>query len=238
MNDAEIRSLKAQVARAKKLMKDTLGEGIWGLKKESRKFTHEEIVFLFARIFYALGFDYVKEVRTDFPDCICSKDGKEVGVEFEPVLSAFRDHIRKHDLSSCQYIVCWEDDLQRHDAMNEEIKSNNIKVIELKVIYEEGKIRDKGIISVIKQSDIDKFTENQLKVLKAFIGKGKNLLATEEIGNAIDIHGRGLGGALKGFTELEKRKSDWIVRQRPGGKWELNPQHKDKIKATLKKYDF
>ena len=70
METKKIESLQAQLSRSKKIIKDILGEGIWGLKKEDNKFTHEEIVFLFARIFYALGFDYVKKVRTAYSGAI------------------------------------------------------------------------------------------------------------------------------------------------------------------------
>lgn len=236
MKNKNIESLQAQVSRSKKIIKDTLGEGIWGLKKEDNKFTHEEIVFLFARIFYALGFDCVKEVRTDFPDCICYREGKEIGIEFEPVLSSFRDHIRKHDLGLCQYIICWEDDLATYDSMIDEIKEKNIEVIELKKIYDEMKISNRHSKNVLTQSDVDKFTQNKLKVLKAFIESGKDILTKEEISHELGIYGRGLGGALKGFTELERKNIDWIVRQRPDRKWEINPQHKNNIMATLKKY--
>jgi len=238
MKNRNIESLQAQVSRSKKIVKDTLGEGIWGLKKEDNKFTHEEIAFLFARIFYALGFDSVKQVRTDFPDCICYQQGKEIGIEFEPKLSSFRDHIRKHDLGLCQYIICWEDDLAQYDSMMEEIKQKNIEVIELKKIYEEMKISNRYSKNIICQSDIDKFTENKLKVLKAFIDNGKDILTKGEISHALGIFGKSLGGALKGFTELEKRKIDWIVRQRPDRKWEINPQHKNNIITTLKKYNI
>ena len=36
----------------------------------------------------------MKKVRTEYPDCICSKDGQEVGIEFEPVLSSFKNHFQ------------------------------------------------------------------------------------------------------------------------------------------------
>jgi hypothetical protein len=66
-----------------------LGEGIWGLEKKDN-FTHEEILFLFARVFPIFGIDYIKLIRTNYPDCICVMDGNEVGIEIESVLSSFR----------------------------------------------------------------------------------------------------------------------------------------------------
>lgn len=246
MEAKRLKSLKAQVSRSKKVIKDRLGEGIWGLKSENQNFTHEEIVFLFARVFYPLGFDFVKKVRTEYPDCICYKDGQEVGIEFEPVLSAFRNHINKDDLSLCQYIVCWKDDLKIYDSIFEELKKHNIEVVELKRIYEEGKITNRSKKCIITQTDIDRFSENKLEILNTFIQSGRDIISQEEIGNAIGKRGRGLGGALKGFTELAKKKNDWIIRMRPRKivdkkrvtEWELNPKHIYKITNTLKKYNF
>jgi hypothetical protein len=73
-----------------------------------------------------------------------------------------------------------------------------------------------------------------LKALKAFIESRKDMLTNEEISHELGISGRGLGGALKGFTELARRKIGWIVRQTPDRKWEINPEHKSNIKATLR----
>ncbi len=239
MDTKKIESLQAQLSRAKKIIKDTLGEGIWGLnKKENNKFTHEEIIFVFARIFSALGFEHVIKVRQGFPDCICYQEGKEVGVEFEPYLSSFRIHITKQDdLNSCQFIICWEDDLEIYDSLIAEIKAKHIEVIELKKIYEEQKISNRFSKTVITHSDIEKFTSKQLNVLQTFILSGKDILTKEEIAKGIGIVGKGLGGALKGFAESNKKLLDWVLRQTPEGTWELNPKHKKNVIAALKKWD-
>ncbi|MGD0627564.1 MAG: hypothetical protein ABSB32_23050 [Thermodesulfobacteriota bacterium] len=216
---------KAQVARLKTIVKDKLGYGIWGLKKEKTedKFTHEEIIFLFARIFRALGFDYIKKIRTEFPDCICIRENQEVGIEFEPVLSSFGNHIQEHDLNLCQYIVCWEDDLKLHDSISEEIRKFGIEILELKKIYEELKIKDKDKPTGI---DLRRLKEIQLKILKAFIQREKDILTKEEIAEETGIHGKALGGPLGSFVLLQKTRNDWLVMQRPDRKWEINPQHK------------
>ena len=230
--------LKAQVAILKRIARDKLGTGIWGLETKN-KFTHEEIVFLFARIFRALGFDYIKKIRTEFPDCICIRDNKqdkEVGVEFEPVLSYFGDHLQKHNLNLCQYIVCWENDLKYNDSISEEIRKYNIEVLELKKIYE-GLIRiidkdkDKGI-------DLSKLREIQLKILKAFIRRDKDILTKEEIAEESGIQGKRLGGPFGSFVLLQRTRNDWLVRQRPDRKWEINPKHKTDIKAILERFNI
>jgi len=235
----ELRSLNGQINRLKKAAKDNLGEGIWGLKKkEGEKFTHEEIVFLFARVFPVLGIDYIKEVRTEYPDCICVKEGIEIAIEFEPSLSSFKDHLRKDDLSKCQYVVCWKDDLGLYDPMREEIKKYRIQVIELNEFYEEvkGKIKGRKEPRVITQAMIDRLGENQIKVLKAFVVADRDLLTRDEIAEATGVKGKRLGGTLGGFIQLEKSLVDWIIRKRPDKTWEFNNKHKDKVIATLKKF--
>lgn len=127
----QLKSLQQQVAIQKKIVRDKLGTGIWGLDKKEN-FTHEEIVFLFASVFPVFGIDSIKLIRTTYPDCICFKDGKEVGIEFEPSLSSFKDHINKDDLSKCQYIVCWDNDLPLHSDIQMEIDKNYIQVLQLK----------------------------------------------------------------------------------------------------------
>lgn len=226
------RRIKAQNVRLRTIIRDKLGEGIWGLE-EKEKFTHEEIVFLFARIFSALGFDYIKQIRTEYPDCICVKDNKEVRVEFEPVLSAFRDHIGKDDLNLCKYIVCWKDDLDLDDSILEEAKKFNIEIIELERIFKEGKIRDKDKSMAI---DISKLRENQLMILKAFINLGKEILTMQEIADATGFYEKAFAGAISGLTQRQKGKIDWIVRQRPDKRWEMNPQHRSTVVETLKKF--
>ena len=225
--------LKAQVVKFRAIARDKLGHGIWGLE-EKDKFTHEEIVFLFARIFLYLGFNLIKTVRTDFPDCIAVTEDKDVGVEFEPVLSSFKNHIEKDDLNLCQYIVCWRDDLSLHDSIWEEIEKFSIKIIQLKKIYEE--IGPKDLLKGALDIDKLKLKPNQLKILKAFIDLGRNLLAKEEIAEATGIHGKALGGPLGAFILLQKGKIGWILRQHPDKKWELNPQHKNKIIERLKEF--
>jgi hypothetical protein len=232
METKEVMVLKAQLAKCRAIARDRLGHGVWGLE-EKDKFTHEEIVFLFARIFPYLGFNHIKRVRTDFPDCIGVIEDKEVGIEFEPALSSFKNHIEKDDLSLCQYIVCWEDDVSLYDPIGEEIKKFNIRIIQLKKIYEEIGLKrlQKGPIDIDKL----KLKPNQLKILKAFIDLGTNTLTMEEIAEATGIHGKALGGPLGAFILLQKGKiGPWILRQLPDKKWELNSQHRSKIIERLK----
>ncbi len=141
MDTGEMTHLKQQNAIMKKVVKDKLDLGVWGLNKKGDSFTHEEIVFLFARIFPVFGFEYIEKVRTSFPDCIAVKDDQEVSIEFEPKLSLFADHVGKHDLKKCQYIVCWKDDLEPYDSLGKKIIDNNITVIQLKKYFEEGKVK-------------------------------------------------------------------------------------------------
>ena len=232
MESKEIISLRQQNARLKKAVKDSLGQGIWGLDKKVENITHEEIVFLFARIFPALGIDYIKEIRTSYPDCVCVMDGNDIDIEFEPLLSSFRDHINKDDLTKCQYIVCWENDLEPHNYIQEEIDKNDIKVIQLREIYEEGKIKSRAKSIKWSKRDFDKLNINKLRALYAFIALDKEILTKEEIGEYLHTRGRPLGGILGTFT----KNKDWLVRKHPSGGWQFNQEYKPKVMETIKKF--
>lgn len=207
MQTRELISLKQQNARLRKAIKDQLGVRIWGLNKEGEIFTHEEIVFLFSRVFPVFGIDYVKEIRTNFPDCLCVKDGEDIAIEFEPVLSSFRDHITKDDLSRCHYIVCWKDDLEPYSPIMEEITKNNITVIQLKQFYEEGKVRSRRKSLEWNKKDFERLSTNQLNLLFSFITLNKEILTREEISSQIKVKGKALGGTLAGYTTSK----EWLL---------------------------
>ncbi|MHC4229366.1 MAG: hypothetical protein ACYSW0_18205 [Planctomycetota bacterium] len=220
MQEKILDSLRQQNARLRKAVKDKLGDGVWGLVKNKEAFTHEEILFLFARVYPVFGIDHIKEIRTNFPDCKCVKDGKEVTVEFEPVLSNFQDHINKDDLTRCQYIVCWKDDLDIYSPIREEINKNGIQVIQLKQFYQEGKVKKRTQSIKYSEKDFRKMSENKLRLLYAFISKDENILTSEEISEFTGIKGKPLGGVIGGFSSHK----DWIVRQHPKG-WEFNTEY-------------
>jgi len=222
--EARIRGLKGAASR-------TLGKGFWGLKKEKEDFSHEEIVFLFARIFNSLAFDYVKEIKVPFPDCVCIEDNDQKGIEFEVKLSDFSNHLNSPNLKKCQYIVCWENDLDSDNPLYETIKSNNIGIIELKRKYDEGKI--KSLKSQLAYSDRDllRLSDNAKKILRAFIASGKNELTRDEIKELTELQGQGLGGALSGFTQRENK--EWLVRRKGRSMYSFNTNYKDKIELAI-----
>lgn len=223
MQSKQVESLRQQNARLWKAIKDKLGSGVWGLDKKDN-FTHEEIVFLFARVYPAFGIDYIKEVRSSYPDCICIKNGEEIAIEFEPVLSSFRDHIQKDDLGKCQYIVCWQDDLESYSPIKEEIQKHDINIIKLKDFYEEGKVKDRSKSLDWSLKDMQRLTENQIKLLYAFIANDKDILTSKEISKFIGVKGKALGGVIGGF----KTTKEWLIRKHPRG-WQFNKKYKHKI---------
>jgi hypothetical protein len=238
MQTKEINSLQGRVAVLSKIANDNLGDGVWGLKRDDNKFSHEEILFLFARIFPVLGIDYIIKVRTEFPDCICMKGGEEFTIELEPLLSNFKDHLYKHEINKCNCIVCWKDDLGRYDSLIKELENHNIEVIELEKYYEELKIKDRKTSLEWGLEDIKKLGTNQLRILKCFIDYDKDILTTENLIEYFKgrdyLQGKSLGGAITGFTQ-RKKKEPLISIHHKG--WLLNSKYKDKIIQTLKNFN-
>lgn len=236
--DPQVQSLHAQVAILRKLATDELGEGIWGLAKEpTASFSHEEIVFLFARVFQALGFDTIQEIRTQYPDCIATKSGELKHIEFEPLLSSFQSHLSKDDLSICDYIICWDDDLPLDHHLKSVLRENGIEVIELKEIYRKTRIKRKPPTSIeYREKDIRRLTEKQLKILSAFVRTGKSFLTKQQLAEATGLVGRALGGALKGFPEQAETR-DWLLRKTPKG-WQFNDKYRRMVERVVNEFSI
>ena len=233
--EREILNQEQTVGILRKLVNDKYGPGIWGLKKENEKFSHEEMLFLFSRIFQAFGIDYIKEVRQTFPDCICIKADKEYTVELEPELSSFKEHINNpnHDLSKCNCIVCWKDDLDHYNNMRQKIDKNNIEVYELEKYYEENKIKDRFKSYEWKRKDFRKIPKNKLLILRAFIVSKEDILSTDHISKSAGIKGKALGGPL---GNLGAHKEP-LVTKHPDG-WQLNKKYRENIIEVLKEFKY
>ena len=71
----------------------------------------QEVVYLFSVFHRELGFPYVIKIRNEFPDAIVMDKKKGVKkIEFEVRASDFILH--KHDKHGCDFIVCWENNLE------------------------------------------------------------------------------------------------------------------------------
>lgn len=71
----------------------------------------QEVLYLFSVLHRDLGFPYVLKIRNEFPDATVIDKQKEVKtIEFELKASDFVQH--GHPKSGCDFIVCWENDLE------------------------------------------------------------------------------------------------------------------------------
>lgn len=62
------------------------------------------VVYLFSHLARRFGLR-VERVQAGFPDCIATRAGKRVRIEFEYRSRNFAQH--RHDPSKCDWIVCW-----------------------------------------------------------------------------------------------------------------------------------
>lgn len=81
-----------------------------------------EVVFLFAKFHKELGFPYVLEVKSSFPDMrVLDNEKRERKIECELIASNFRTH--GHSSKECDHIVCWVNDLDEDDELNTKVIS-------------------------------------------------------------------------------------------------------------------
>lgn len=231
-SDKKIEKIENRLAICRKAASDNLGIGFWSLNpEENHRFTHDEIIFLFARILNVLNFDYIETIRQEFPDCIAVQNNSRRFIEFEPYLSNF-NHLKEIENGiKCDCIICWENDLDNYSSLKENLENRNIEIIELKSIWSEikTKIPKKGFYYT--KSDFERMKRNRLLVLSAFIKLNKNLLSKKEISDEIGIKGKSLGGSLTGH--FQEKNKDWIIKH-SHGLYKFNEKYRALLLQVLK----
>jgi hypothetical protein len=87
----------------------------WGLLFHPRN--HEEIMYIFSVIHRQIGFPYILAMGVPYPDITAINDkGETKRIEIELFASQF-----DHDPKGCDYIICWENDLEEKPANYPEI---------------------------------------------------------------------------------------------------------------------
>jgi len=78
----------------------------WGLLFAPRN--HEEVMYMFSMLHKEIGFPYIVSIGQAYPDVTAINDkGETEKLEIELFASQF-----DHDPKGCNYIVCWENDLE------------------------------------------------------------------------------------------------------------------------------
>jgi len=226
----ENEKLKQANASLRRVAGQWLGSGYWGLNpEENRKFSHEEIIFLFSKVHTYLGFESILLIQQEYPDCLVLKQGQKKYIEFEPKLSDF-DHTNDDDLSKCNYIVCWEDDLDESKLLKKRIKEAGIEIVELKKHWELTKVSKYTKHFEWNRRDFELMRPGKISILSAFIKSGKEFLTHEEVQEYSGKKGKSYGGAKKGFFEQEQR--EWLIRDVKDG-LRVNRKYWDIIKEVL-----
>lgn len=85
----------------------------------------QEVVYLFSVFHRELEFPYIIKIRNEFPDALVmdkNRDAKRI--EFEVRASAFMQH--GHDKKGCDFIICWENDLENDEDLPPIISLKNL----------------------------------------------------------------------------------------------------------------
>lgn len=87
----------------------------WGLLFEPR--CHEEVLYMFSVLHKDIGFPYILQIGTGYPDVTAiNAKGETKRIEIELFASQF-----DHDPKGCDYIVCWDNDLPEKPSNYPEI---------------------------------------------------------------------------------------------------------------------
>ena len=105
----------------------------------------DEVLILFSMLIPSLRDEYViNRYSGAFPDCFATRNGQEVGIEFELLSSHFFDHGHNESdrLEKCDMLVCWRNNL--HTGIIKEngkyflvVQGHRIEVVELRDVVRE-----------------------------------------------------------------------------------------------------
>lgn len=230
--------LKQGRASLRRKATQELGIGYWGLKEKSDdNISHEEIVFLFAKIHDRLGFQAIRLIQTPYPDCIAIKDNEEKRIEFEVKTTDFYPKHRGAE-SSCNYIICWVDDKDTNVELKETLEQHNIEVIELKSWWQKTHAVKK-IPKNLKwtKDEIRELPLSKLIVLKALTSdkaENNNYFLTKNELSELACMGKALGAAVGKFKYPQGKEE--LVKAMSGG-YNFNSKYLDAVKAAIKEIE-
>lgn len=98
------------------------------------------VVSVFKKFYSLLGFEKIIEIRREYPDATCIKDGKEIEVEFEYRSVNFKYH--KHDTEKCDCIVCWLNDWTDSPLEVISIRDTLLKTVEFNLTIKGQPLED------------------------------------------------------------------------------------------------
>jgi hypothetical protein len=117
--------VKHQPSKARESIPRILNGLLYSPKSE------QEVVYLFSTLHKELGFPYILTFQTQFPDVTALDDDRTQNlIEIEFNASDFIAH--GHDKKGCDYIICWENDIDEED-----LEEDFPKIIEIKAYFEE-----------------------------------------------------------------------------------------------------
>lgn len=110
----------------------------------------QEVIILFGLLIPSLKDKFIIDKYPDtFPDCFATRNGQEIGIEFEVKARNFYEqkHNTHANLKKCNLLICWENDIPEKtitrdglELLNPEtVKGYNIEIMALKKVIEDLK---------------------------------------------------------------------------------------------------
>lgn len=172
-----------------------------------------EVVFLFGLLIPYFEDKFVVDCFSgSFPDCFMLRNGKQVGVEFEVLASDFYAH--KHDrdpnLSKCQLIICWKNNLPQKTV---EVSDKRF----LKVVFK----GQEHLIEVMALNEVVERFEKEKSLKFILAGRRPDLDKADEKHFFSQLQGNAKTkyGLVLELYDFLKRKEEFEVKCSHGKRW-------------------
>lgn len=146
----------------------------------------QEVIILFGLLIPSLKDKFVIDKYPDtFPDCFATRNGQEIGIEFEVKARNFYEqkHNTHANLKKCNLLICWENDVPEKtitrdgvELLNPEtVKGHNIEIMALKKVIDDlQKEKSQKFIWDGKRPDVDRANKKRFfDQLKEYVDEEK-----------------------------------------------------------------
>lgn len=146
----------------------------------------QEVIILFGLLIPSLKDKFIIDMYPDtFPDCFATRNGQEIGIEFEVKARNFYEqkHNTHANLKKCNLLICWENDvpektITRDDVelLNPEtVKGHNIEIMALKKVIDDlQKEKSQKFILEGKRPNVDRANKKRFfEQLKEYVDEEK-----------------------------------------------------------------
>lgn len=186
---------------------------------------HEAVIFFSLLIPYLEESFVVDEYPDSFPDCFARRNGQKIGIEFETLASSFWIHENSDNLSKCNLLICWKNNIRGKTKRRNGIEILNVRGQDIEIMA-----LDRVYANLLEKKKCPKLILNGKRPTKGGANKERFFEQLEQKVKAVNPEKYGW---IKELYDQANQKEDFEIRWGGGEtlftmrfyvkKWDVDP---------------